>query len=73
MGNSCTWVVQEYQKVLPRQTQTFAAEVVYFDPAERAYILKDLLTQYRDVAVKSRERPVDRDGSMPPEDIADRL
>ena len=72
-GNSCTWVVHEYQKYLPKQTQAFAAEVTYFDQLERAQIIRELFSEYYESVVRTKEMSIEREDSVGQETIDERI
>jgi hypothetical protein len=52
-GDSCTWVVQRYQKMFPDQTSPFAAKVRFFDREGVRDTIGDLLTKYYRAANKN--------------------
>lgn len=61
-GDSCTWVVQRYQKMFPEQSSPFAAKVRFFNRDEIRNTLGDLLAKYYRAANKEVKDEEDCDG-----------
>ncbi|KAK4963178.1 hypothetical protein LTR10_000806 [Elasticomyces elasticus] len=54
-GNSCTWVVNSFQRLLPQQTMPYMAEVSFFSQDERHAIIHSLFGDYYRAAHKDED------------------
>jgi hypothetical protein len=61
-GDSCTWVIQRYQKMFPEQCSRFAAKVRFFNRDETRSTLGDLLAKYYRAANKNKNIKEEGDG-----------
>jgi hypothetical protein len=61
-GDSCTWVVQRYQKAFPDQSSTYAAKVRFFDREGIRNTIGDLLARYYRAANKDVKDEEDCEG-----------
>lgn len=59
LGQSCTWVVQEFTRTLPKQSKPFRAEIEYYEMKEREAVLSGLFKEAH--AAVSVERDTDSD------------